>query len=197
MRVVLDSSSKKRDSHFMTKPDILRSSTEIADHKVISYQEAQEILAMCREESVFAVLAMGVFDGLHPGHMNYLLSARDAGQRLFVGIENDETVRQNKGLERPRPHFSVDSRLKLLSALEPVTYVFAFTDDVIYDGTASREVYVRRYRDLSPSAIAVTAWDPHLDQKRAQAYEAGIDLIVVSGENVHSSTRMFESHGWE
>ena len=147
----------------MTQPDILRSSTKIPEHKVISYEEAREILAMCREENIFAVLAIGVFDGIDPIDLAYLLSARDAGQKLLVGVESDSQ----------RPQFSVDARLRLLSALEAVTYVFSFTDDVIYG-------------DLAPGAIAVAAWDPHMTEKTKKAHAAGIDLIVVSGQTVHS-----------
>ncbi len=42
------------------------------------------------------VMASGVFDILHPGHLHYLEQAKDMGDELFVVVACDETVRRHK-----------------------------------------------------------------------------------------------------
>lgn len=69
------------------------------------------------------VLASGVFDVLHPGHIKYLNYARrlagDHG-KLIVVIARDETVRKNKG---KKPIFGENDRAFIVSSLKPVDQV--------------------------------------------------------------------------
>ena len=43
------------------------------------------------------VVATGVFEVLHPGHIAYLAESRRLGDRLVVIVASDETVRRMKG----------------------------------------------------------------------------------------------------
>ena len=45
------------------------------------------------------VLAHGVFDVLHIGHLRYLKKAKTLGDCLIVSVTNDKNV--NKGINRP------------------------------------------------------------------------------------------------
>ena len=47
------------------------------------------------------VFTNGVFDLLHPGHVDVLFGARGAGDHLVVALNSDESVRRLKGPERP------------------------------------------------------------------------------------------------
>ena len=48
------------------------------------------------------VFTNGVFDLLHPGHVQLLEAARKEGSALIVGINSDASVRRlGKGAERP------------------------------------------------------------------------------------------------
>jgi FAD synthetase len=59
------------------------------------------------------VLASGVFDVLHPGHLYFLKEARALGASLVVVITSDETaLRQGK-----KPVFSQGDRRDLIAAL--------------------------------------------------------------------------------
>lgn len=62
------------------------------------------------------VLATGVFDLLHPGHLYFLGKARKLGDRLVVVVANDETVRRQKR----EPIFSAEDRVTLIRALRMV-----------------------------------------------------------------------------
>lgn len=70
----------------------------------------------------------GVFDLLHPGHVDLLIAARRAGDALIVGVNSDASVRRlAKGPGRPvRPQAA---RAYVLAALEAVDAVVVFDED--------------------------------------------------------------------
>ena len=70
------------------------------------------------------VLAHGVFDLLHIGHIRYLKKAKSFGDCLVVSITNDENV--NKGINRP--FFNENLRLEAISQLSCVDYVILSTE---------------------------------------------------------------------
>lgn len=73
------------------------------------------------------VFTNGVFDLLHPGHVRYLRDARALGDVLIVGLNDDESVRRNKGPDRPVN--TQEDRVEILSALESVDAVVLFGED--------------------------------------------------------------------
>jgi D-beta-D-heptose 7-phosphate kinase/D-beta-D-heptose 1-phosphate adenosyltransferase len=73
------------------------------------------------------VFTNGVFDLLHPGHVDVLLGARRAGDHLVVGLNSDASVRRLKGPERPVR--SEAERAYVLAALEMVDCVVLFEQD--------------------------------------------------------------------
>lgn len=74
------------------------------------------------------VFTNGVFDLLHPGHLDVLLGARAEGEHLVVGVNSDASVRRlGKGPERPVR--SERERALVLAALECVDAVVVFDED--------------------------------------------------------------------
>jgi len=73
------------------------------------------------------VFTNGVFDLLHPGHIDVLLGARQQGDALVVGINSDDSVRRLKGPDRPVR--VVAERCYVLAALEMVDTVVVFEQD--------------------------------------------------------------------
>ncbi|HKG06176.1 MAG TPA: D-glycero-beta-D-manno-heptose 1-phosphate adenylyltransferase, partial [Pedobacter sp.] len=70
------------------------------------------------------VFTNGCFDILHSGLVSYLKQAREMGDILIVGLNNDESIRRLKGKERPIN--TLDSRTEVLSALACVDYIVPF-----------------------------------------------------------------------
>lgn len=70
----------------------------------------------------------GVFDLLHPGHIDCLWRARAEGDALIVGLNSDASVRLlGKGSDRPvRPQHD---RAYVLAALVPVDAVVVFDEE--------------------------------------------------------------------
>jgi rfaE bifunctional protein nucleotidyltransferase chain/domain len=69
----------------------------------------------------------GVFDLLHPGHIDLLFAARDSADALIVGINSDASVRRLKGPGRPIR--SESERAYVLAGVEAVDLVVVFPED--------------------------------------------------------------------
>jgi len=76
---------------------------------------------------LITVFTNGCYDILHPGHIDLLNYASSLGDRLFVCLDTDERVKQNKGADRPINSLAV--RSKIVSALKPVSAVLPFDSD--------------------------------------------------------------------
>ena len=73
------------------------------------------------------VFTNGVFDLLHPGHVDVLTAARARGDALIVGVNTDASVARLKGPGRPVRNEA--ERAYVLAALEPVDLVVLFEQD--------------------------------------------------------------------
>ena len=62
------------------------------------------------------VMAVGIFDLLHAGHLHYVEQAKSLGEELIVVIAHDETVRQQKH----EPVTGQDLRRRMVEGLKPV-----------------------------------------------------------------------------
>ncbi len=92
--------------------------------KVMDWQSARTWRAQVDGPVVFT---NGVFDLLHPGHIDVLCGARREGAALVVGINSDESVRRIKGPERPVR--TTAERAQVLAGLEAVDAVVVFDED--------------------------------------------------------------------
>jgi D-beta-D-heptose 7-phosphate kinase/D-beta-D-heptose 1-phosphate adenosyltransferase len=77
------------------------------------------------------VFTNGVFDLLHPGHIDVLFAARSRGDALVVGVNTDASVKRLKGPSRPVR--SEVERAFVLAALEMVDCVVMFDEDTPLD----------------------------------------------------------------
>lgn len=163
--------------------------------KIRSFDEMPGLIRSLGRAGMTVVLAQGVFDIFHVGHVGYLRAARridPASSVVVVGVENDETVQRNKGNRRPVNPLA--DRLLLLSELVSVALTFGYDDVPRYD---CPEDYVDRYRTLCPATIAAADWDPHLQLKRWQASQAGTRIAAVDYRHENSTTRMLRLVGYE
>lgn len=90
-----------------------------ARDKVRTVEEMAAIAKHSRQGGQTVVLAHGVFDLLHMGHVRHLEAARAEGDLLFVTLTADRYVNKGPG----RPVFAQDMRAEMLAALEYVDWV--------------------------------------------------------------------------
>ena len=100
---------------------------ELVQDKILSLPDLYRRRNGWRTYSQKTVFTNGVFDLIHPGHLQYLEEAAGLGVRLIVGVNSDESVRRLKG--NSRPVMPVEARLRLLAGLFYVDGVIAFEED--------------------------------------------------------------------
>ena len=146
--------------------------------KVMTWSRATEWRALMAGRVVFT---NGVFDLLHPGHVDVLLGARRVGDSLVVGVNSDESVRRLKGPERPIR--SAPERCYVLAALSMVDAVVVFEEDTPIEliETLKPDVLVKG-GDYTEASI-VGAMETRL---------RGGDVVVIPLTPGHSTTSTIE-----
>lgn len=133
------------------------------------------------------VIATGVFDVLHVGHVRFLNAARAAGDLLVVGVEDDVRVTAWKGPRRP-VHPAVE-RAEMLSALRPVDGVFVIHGD---PDLRQPEPYVELLAPLRAAVYAFTQGDPVASEKHRAARMLGMKALEVPLVPQRSTTLLLQ-----
>jgi len=94
---------------------------------IVTLDAAAALAARLRAAGKRVVFTNGVFDLIHPGHLQYLAAARAEGDALIVAVNSDRSVRANKGSDRPV--IPDRERAEILAALSCVDAVFVFDED--------------------------------------------------------------------
>lgn len=96
--------------------------------KYISHPEQlTEIVNDLKKQGKKIVFTNGCFDIIHKGHITLLKKAREAGDVLIVGVNNDNSIRKLKGPERPINN--LEDRLTVLAGLQSIDYLIAFEEE--------------------------------------------------------------------
>jgi len=133
------------------------------------------------------VLCHGVFDLVHPGHIQHLERAAELGDRLVVTVTADDYVRRGPG----RPVFSQEMRMGTLAALECVDWVVLSEDTTALDAidVIQPDIYCKgtEYRDHpdGPTERVIQ------EIERVSAYGGETQYI---GGVVYSSTKLLNHH---
>ncbi len=95
--------------------------------EVLRLGQLRRRVAAARDAGRVVAFANGHFDLLHVGHLRYLQAAREQGDLLVVGLNDDDSVTRLKG--PGRPIVPAVERAELLAALDPVDFVVIFDGD--------------------------------------------------------------------
>ena len=93
---------------------------------LISFNNINQLLATYRRENFKLVFTNGCFDLLHKGHLDLLSNAAGFGDKLFVGLNSDASVKKLKGDSRPKQNER--TRAQKLLELRYVNHVIIFED---------------------------------------------------------------------
>lgn len=93
---------------------------------VISFNDINQLLTTYRRENFKLVFTNGCFDLLHKGHLDLLSNAAGFGDKLFVGLNSDKSVKKLKGDSRPKQNER--TRAQKLLELKYVNHVIIFED---------------------------------------------------------------------
>jgi rfaE bifunctional protein kinase chain/domain/rfaE bifunctional protein nucleotidyltransferase chain/domain len=156
-------------------------------NKIKSLAELEDIVTRLRARGKEVVLAHGVFDLLHMGHIRHLNEARSHGDVLIVTLTADAFVNKGPG----KPAFSERLRAEMLAALSVVDFV-AINHSADAEGLLLRlrpDVYAKGsdYRD---SDADVTG---KINRER-EAVETNSGRIVFTDDITFSSTELLNRH---
>ncbi len=101
------------------------------ENKLQTKASVQPHLARWRFETYKTVFTNGCFDLIHFGHIQYLIEARELGDKLIVGLNSDASVQRLKGDHRPIK--DQQSRALIMAAFEFVDVVIIFDEDTPYE----------------------------------------------------------------
>ena len=99
----------------------------MTEQKILPFEELCKLLVEHRAQGASLVFTNGCFDLLHEGHIDYLRFARERGDLLVIGLNDDASIRRLKGEGRPINAWA--ARAKVLAALSDVDYVVSFGED--------------------------------------------------------------------
>jgi FAD synthetase len=112
------------------------------------------------------VMATGVFDLLHPGHVHFLNEAKKLGDELVVVVARDQTARRLKR----EPYMAEHIRRQMVEALKPVDRAVLGSTTDIYQTVV----------DLKPDVIALghdQVWNER--EVEAECARRGVPVQVV------------------
>jgi FAD synthetase len=112
------------------------------------------------------VMATGVFDLLHPGHLYFLEEAKRLGDELVVVVARDQTARRLKHT----PYVPEHIRRQMVEALKPVDRAILGSSTDIYQTVV----------DVKPDFIALghdQMWNEHEVEQECQ--RRGVPVKVV------------------
>lgn len=126
------------------------------------------------------VFANGVFDILHPGHIEMLRWAKGLGSWLVVGINSDASVRRLKGENRP-----INPELQRKTVLESLRFV---DEVVIFDDDKATGLI----EEIHPSIVVKGAEWSAAEIRERDLIPAWCDVKVFPMIDGHSTTRVIE-----
>ena len=127
------------------------------------------------------VFTNGVFDLIHPGHVDVLNVARARGDALVVGVNSDDSVRRLKG--EGRPVRAEADRAYVLAALEAVDAVVLFAEDTPLE----------LIRALHPDVLVKGGdYTPETVDGRRDVEAWGGEVVIVPLTAGHSTTSIIE-----
>ena len=148
--------------------------------KIVSLDVLLGILQASRAHGRTVVLANGIFDLLHVGHVRYLQAAKRERDVLIVGINSDSSARQLKG--PGRPILDQSARAELVAALEVVDSVVIFN-----------ELNVEALLEAIRPHVHAKGTDYTADTvpERDTAARLGIRVAIVGDPKQHSTSALF------
>ena len=146
---------------------------------IVSFENLPEIRKEHKGKAI--VLAGGVFDLVHEGHVAGMQYCKSMGEILVVGVSTDERVKQRKG--RQRPIRNERSRLIVVDALKPVDYSFLMP--MPNDDTPT----IQAIKMLQPNMFADHVENRHRwEASRDQLGELGVELVYNVTNRLDSTT---------
>lgn len=150
--------------------------------RIVTLEQAAREAADARANGRTVVLANGIFDLFHVGHLRYLEGAAAEGDHLVVALNDDASARRHKG--DGRPFVPADERAEIVAALRCVWRVTLFAEDAV----------VNVIRTLRPDVHAKgTDYTEDSVPEKDVTAEVGGRTAIVGDPKDHSTTDVLQT----
>ena len=95
-------------------------------NKNIDLENLIKLVEKWKNENKKIVFTNGCFDIIHRGHVQYLQSSKKLGDILIVGINTDNSIKINKG--NNRPFNKLEDRIFILEQMNFIDYIVSFDE---------------------------------------------------------------------
>jgi len=155
--------------------------------KIKTLDDLDTIVSKLKSEKKQVVYCQGVFDLLHPGHIQHFQTARNQGDVLIVTIPEDQYVKLGPG----RPVFNQRLRAESLAALGCVDFVTINRKPSAVEmiSRLKPDVYVRG----SESGISETVRDDQRSAEEKAVLDSGGRIVETNGVTF-SSTQLINNY---
>jgi rfaE bifunctional protein nucleotidyltransferase chain/domain len=151
---------------------------------ILDFDELKAVLDAHRAEGRTIVFGNGAFDLFHVGHVRYLKAAIAEGDIMIVAVNSDESVRKNKGPNRPIHPLA--ERVEILTIVEGIDYITMFGDETVAS-------LLEKFR---PDVHAKgTDYDMNNLPERDTVKRLGIRLVSCGDPKDHSTTELARKLG--
>ncbi len=151
-------------------------------NKIVSKDQARDLIAGWQRNGQRIVFTNGCFDILHIGHIKLLHAAADQGDKLVIGLNSDLSVKKLKG--DSRPIVPEAERAALLSSITGVDLVVFFQE----------ETPVELIRSFKPDIIVKGGdYTPAQVVGHEIVEQAGGKVVIVPLIDGVSTTKVIES----
>ncbi len=161
-------------------------SQEVYAHekKIVSWETARDQIQKWKCRGKRIVFTNGCFDLLHPGHISLLTQAKEAGDRLVLGLNTDDSVQRLKGPTRPIQNER--DRAFVLSSLQGIDLIVLFDEDTPLE----------LIQALKPDVL-VKGSDYTIDQVIGASFvqSYGGEVLLIDLIDGKSTTRMVSKMG--
>jgi len=103
--------------------------SQLLQNKVVQEDETDKI-EYIRTHYDNVIFTNGCFDILHSAHIKLLKFAKKKGSVLVVGLNTDESIKENKGSTRPINN--LQERIEILKEFDFIDYIIPFKDKTPY-----------------------------------------------------------------
>lgn len=149
--------------------------------KILPRDELRARVGALRAQGRRVVLANGIFDVLHVGHVRYLKGARREGDALVVAVNSDAGAARLKG--PGRPVLDQEARAQLVAALACVDFVTVFDEPTVEPLLeALRPAVHAKGTDYTAATVP----------EREAARRVGARVAIVGDAKRHSTTELLQ-----
>lgn len=154
-----------------------------------SVEQLEAIVKGERAKGSKIVVTKGVYDMFHDGHARYIRKAKELGDILILGVDDDELTRKTKGPNRPAD--DLQTRLGILEELRSVDFIVVRTVENSEGSTEMVSIIQPDILVVSETSTQYLKEDETVESSMRKIYVGqGLakDLVVFPSQSSNSTT---------